>query len=107
MIMVDLYTKNDKGEFELVGVEFTGFPSNGVWIVEDGKQNCIYPFENTPEKPTPSLVSYMQYQDELQAFIWAKWKDKALSVNDVSRLSCEFFAIKSGGMKVLGEIIEG
>lgn len=93
-------------DFVEAGYEFTGFPSNGTWFVEDGKQNCIIPMGDKPTKPSPSLVSYMILQDELQKTISKAWDDKALSVRDISIIACEFFAIKAGGMKIGDEIIE-
>lgn len=104
--MLEMYKKNDNGNYELVGQEFSGWPSNGIWIVEDGKNNCIYKFDNVSEKPTPSLVSYMQYADELQEVISNEWSSKSLSVHDIARISCKFFALKAGGMKVGEDIIE-
>lgn len=104
----ELYRKNAKGKFELVGYEFTGFPSNGIWVVEDGRRNCIYPFKDAPEQPTPSLVSYMRYSNELQQHISNAWTDRErLSVMDIAEIACEFFALKAGGMKIKDEIIEG
>ncbi len=103
---MEFYKKNPIGEFELAGHEFTGFPSNGIWLVEDGKQNCIIPVDSIPEMPSPTLISYMQFQDELQNKITEIWKDKALSQRDLAIIACEFFAQKAGGMKINNELIE-
>lgn len=94
------------GKFIPVGYEFTGFPTNGVWVVEDGYNNCIWPFKDAPLIPTPSLISYMKYQTELQEYISSAWSDKQLSIRDIAALSCEFFALKAGGMKIKNTIIE-
>jgi len=98
--------KKENGKFVQVGYEFTGFPSNGTWFVEDGKQNCIIPMGDNPKIPDPILVSYMVFQDELQALISKQWENKGLSVRDISIIACEFFAVKAGGMKFIDEIIE-
>lgn len=103
--MPKLY-KLESDTFVEVGYEFTGFPSNGMWFVEDGKQNCIIPMGDKPTKPTPTLVSYMILQDELQKTISKAWEDKALSVRDISYIACEFFAMKAGAIKIKDEIIE-
>ena len=100
------YQLNKDGNYVAVGYEFTGFPSNGLWLVEDGKQNCIIQMGEKPSKPNPSLISYMIYQDELQQYITKKWEDKSLSVRDISQMACEFFALKAGAMKIKDEIIE-
>jgi len=104
---MNLYKKNDNEEYEIVGMSFTGWPSNGIWLVKDGKQNCIIPIKGIPSMPSPTLVSYMQYQDELSEHIHKKWNEKGMSVYEFSKIACEFFAIKAGGMKVLNNIIEG
>jgi len=104
--MTELYKQVD-GKFVSVGMEFTGFPVNGIWVVEDGHRNCIYQFkEPVPEMPSPALLSYMILQDELTQVIQARWKENALSVAGIANIACEFFAIKAGGLKVNGEIVE-
>jgi len=101
-----LYEQKPDGTFEEIGMEFTGFPSNGLWLVEDGKHNCIIPMGEKVSKPDKVLVSYMVLQDELQDHISTAWVDTALSVRDISKIACEFFALKAGGMKIGEEIIE-
>jgi len=100
------YQINECGNYEPVGYEFTGFPSNGLWLVEDGRQNCIIPMGEKPMKPSPALASYMALQDELQKHITEKWEDKALSTRDIAAIACEFFALRAGAMKIKDEIIE-
>lgn len=103
----ELYRKTETGEFELVGYEFCGWPANGIWLVEDNKSSCIYPFNDVPDIPSPSLVSYMKCRNELEELISDKWKKQPLSVRDVAEIACEFFAIKAGAIKTKNEIIEG
>lgn len=93
-------------EFVEAGYEFTGWPANGIWVVADSKQNCIYQFEGVANQPSPTLISYLQYQDELTRLISSKWQDKALSVSDIASIACNFFAIKAGAMVVGDTIIE-
>lgn len=102
-----LYKKNSLGEFVEVGYEFSGWPSNGTWLVKDGRNNCIIPIKGVPEMPTPSLVSYMQYQDELTDYLMDLWNSgQSISLREIARLTSEFFAIKAGGIKLKDEIIE-
>ena len=93
-------------KYQEVGYEFSGWPANGIWVVEDGKRNCIYQFGDVPEKPTPSLASYMQFQDELMKTIVKEWDTRALNARDISEIACKFFALKAGGMDIAGELIE-
>lgn len=100
------FEQDINGEFVPVGYEFTGWPSNGIWVVEDGKQNCIYQFNDVPEQPTPALVSYMRHQDDLIDTINKKWENSQLSVRDIAQIACEFFALRAGAMKIGDKIIE-
>lgn len=104
---IGIYKRTNDGNYELVGYEFSGWPANGIWVVEDGKHNCIYPFNDVPEVPTPSLISYMKFKDELEQVLTDKWRKDLLSVRDIANIACEFFAIKAGAIKTKDEIIEG
>ena len=103
----EIFKKNTQGGFESIGETFTGFPANGIWIVQDGRKNCIYPFMDVSEKPSPTLISYMQFTEELSNLISKQWTKKgSLSVNEISSIACEFFAIKAGGIKIDNSIVE-
>lgn len=104
---LEFYVKNEKGEFELFAHEFAGWPANGIWLVEDGKYNCIRQIKDVPEMPTPSLISYLKFKSELEDVISKNWKSTPLSVSDISAIACEFFALKAGAIKIKDEIIEG
>lgn len=53
----EMYIKKD-GEFVSVK-EFTGFPSNGVWLVKDGSQNLIYKLDYKDMPPfLPALKGF-------------------------------------------------
>ena len=93
--MQKFYTK-DGDKFIEAGYEFTGFPSNGVWLVEDGKQNCIVSMGDKPKYPSKEYINYMIFQDELQETISKAWDGRALSVRDISKIACDFFAEKAG-----------
>jgi len=104
---MELYIRNAEGNFEIAGYEFSGWPANGIWVVEDGKYNCIYPFKDVPEMPSPSLISYMKFKEELEEVLTDRWRKDLLSVRDIANIACEFFAIKAGAIKTKDEIIEG
>ena len=103
----EIFKKNIRGEFESIGETFTGFPSNGIWVVQDGRKSCIYPMNDVSEKPSPALASYMQFTEELSTLISKQWTEKgSLSINEISSIACEFFAIKTGGIKINETILE-
>lgn len=45
------------------GVEFTGWPANGVWLVEDGRQGRIAKLGEVPE-PAP-LAAVERHRDRI------------------------------------------
>jgi len=45
-----LYRKVGK-RYKEVGVDFEGFPANGIWLVQDGKYNCIVKLGDIPDTP--------------------------------------------------------
>jgi len=91
--------KKENGKFVKVGYEFTGFPSNGLWMVEDGKQNCLIPMGEIPKFPESNLIEFLPFKDELTSLISSKWDDKALSVSDIASIACTFFAEKAAYQK--------
>ena len=36
-----VYKKKPNGRYEELGHEFNGFPADGLWLVWDGRNNCI------------------------------------------------------------------
>ena len=60
--MTQIYKKKSNGKYEPVGHEFTGFPTNGYWVVTDGRNNLIAPLEH----PRPiNYLRFAQYQKDI------------------------------------------
>lgn len=53
--MRQYYEKLPDGTFKSIGVEFSGFPANGIWQVVDGHQNCIIQLSDNPSPTIPQL----------------------------------------------------
>ena len=87
--------KKVNGRYVEIGQEFTGFPTNGLWLVKDGIQNCLIPMGDVPEFADSRLTSHLAMKDELTDLLTEKWQEKALSVNDIAGIACKFFAKKS------------
>lgn len=59
--MTDLYKKVNN-RYQKIGVEFTGFPANGYWVVLDGTQTLLAPIEH----PRPIEANrFLQYREQL------------------------------------------
>lgn len=77
--MREYYEKLPDGTFKPIGVEFSGFPANGIWRVVDGRQNCIIPLSTNPNLPVPHLdIALFSLADEI-----AKTAPSTFSVHDL------------------------
>ena len=48
----------------------------------------------------------MQFSDELMKVIVTEWENRPLNAREIASIACEFFAIKSGAIKIDNELIE-
>ena len=62
-----MYIKRGKRYHE-IGLEFTGWPSNGIWLVLDGRQSQIIKMGDIPKDPWP-YIKLAKYQDEVADII--------------------------------------
>jgi hypothetical protein len=74
-----------------VGYEFTGFPSDGIWLVQDGRnsQTCLI---GAKERVPVFALIYRKHVNELCSLIQAANKEKPRSLYDEMILVCDFFA---------------
>jgi len=63
--------KKVNNQYEKIGYDWEGFPANGVWIVEDGSQNCIRKLQDLGTMPK-LLPGIMELQDECNKYIESK-----------------------------------
>lgn len=64
--MREYYEKLPDGTFSPVGIQFSGFPANGIWRVVDGSQNCIIKLSDNPNLPVPHLdVALLSLTDDI------------------------------------------
>lgn len=64
--MREFYEKLPDGSFRSIGLEFSGFPANGIWRVVDGHQNCIIQLSDDPNPPIPQLdVALFSLADDI------------------------------------------
>jgi len=94
----EIYVKVGK-RYKPIGHEFTGFPVDGIWLVQDGSNNCIVRLCDVPTTPKryPELALY---KDECSAYITEKAKEEgSYSISLVSKWAAEFYARKLEGSK--------
>lgn len=87
-----IYERKD-GKYHYMGHEWTGFPSDGIWLVQDGKSNmsCLIGLK---EKVSVHALPFRMHKNELANLIQKEWANKSMSINDVAKLCCDFFAEK-------------
>ena len=89
---MDYYKKNNDGTFEKVGEEFMGWPSNGVWLVENGKSNMISKLENFP-KDLPFFPAAHKHVDDCSNYIYKKiQKNNKYTLYDLAKYAAEYYA---------------
>jgi hypothetical protein len=87
------FEQDEDGKFVKVGWEFTGFPTDGIWYVKDGKQNCIERIQDAKEVAPDLRYDYLGMADDLANFLTDETKGK-VSMYELAKTACEFFAKK-------------
>lgn len=86
-----VYSRTPSGRYTEIGYGWTGFPMDGIWLVQNGKTNtsCLIGLK---EKVPIFALNYRQHELALCQHIQAKFKEGNLSLMDESRLACDFFS---------------
>jgi hypothetical protein len=77
--------------YEEIGHTWRGFPSDGIWLVQDGRRNMRCLIGLREEVPTFAL-NYRLHELELCKRIQDKFKEGNLSLMDEARICCDYFA---------------
>jgi hypothetical protein len=93
MAMGRVYKKVGKRYVE-IGMEFTGFPADGIWLVQDGRHSMTCLIGQKERVPVFAL-NYRQYVNDLCDLSQAVKKEKPMSLYDEMVLVCDFFAQKA------------
>lgn len=87
----EVFRRTPSGKYHPIGYEFTGFPMDGIWLVQNGKTNmsCLI---GLADKVPIFALNYRKHELALCQHIQAKFKEGNLSLMDEARLCCDFFA---------------
>lgn len=77
--------------YKETGIEFTGFPANGIWFVKDGSQSLMIYLDDIKENTPIPLLDYLKHKNDLADYVIEKSKN-GISINDLCKLACEYFA---------------
>lgn len=82
--------------YRKLGIEFPGFPADGIWQVMDGKRGATLLI--SPEEILPiHALAYRTHRENLARYVQAKQKEKgAYSLYDVLTWACDYFAEVAG-----------
>ena len=82
--MDKLYRKVGR-RYKEVGIEFAGFPSDGIWLVKNGmrSQMLLIGSEEIGEIPYDSLKYMKRYDDVVKLYMHKIKDDESYSINDM------------------------
>jgi hypothetical protein len=81
------------GKYLYLGHQWSGFPSDGIWLVQDGRSNmsCLI---GAKEKVPIHALPFRVWESELCKTMYDVWKHKSASLQEMARIACDFFAEK-------------
>ena len=92
----EIFTKKENGRYKHIGQEFTGFPVDGIWLVQDGTQNCIVRICDVPGMPRryPELA---MHESDCMVHVMNRAKEEGTySILGLAKWAAEFYAHKLG-----------
>ena len=94
--MNEVYEKRGR-RYVPIGYGFTGFPADGIWLVQDGRSNmtCLI---GAKERVPMLALNYRMHTEGLCRRLMMDCKDGA-SWNDIARKACDYFAELAEGRK--------
>lgn len=84
------------GKYIDIGMEFRGFPSDGIFLVQDGRSNMTCLIGSKESVPIFAL-NYRLHQNDLCRKIQEtiKKQNGMISLMDEAKVACDFFAKKA------------
>ena len=95
--MNEVYEKRGRRYIPL-GYQFTGFPADGIWLVQDGRKSmtCLI----GAKEAVPMLaLNYRIHKDGLCRRLMMDFKDKPHSWDNIAVKACDYFAELVEGKK--------
>jgi hypothetical protein len=80
-------------KYQKIGREWTGFPADGIWLVQDGmhSMSCLVGLK---ERVPIFALNYRLHEQGVADRIQAREKEvgHGLSLFDMARIACDYFA---------------
>ena len=91
--------KKVNGRYKEIGVEFRGFPMDGIWFVKDGHNNCMVRLSEIGDAP----VNILPYRQLVQEYLETNYKGN-MSISDRLIDLADFFATKANEQALMREL---
>lgn len=88
----DIYCKLPNGRYKKIGYKWEGFPADGIWLVQNGRTSarCLIGID---EKVPIFALQYRQHEQGIVDAVQNRENKKGLvSLYDIARLACDYFA---------------
>ena len=88
----EVFRRTPSGKYHPIGYEWTGFPKDGIWLVQDGTRaaSCLIGLE---ERVPIFALNYRVHEKGIVGAIQKREKEKGgLSLYDMARICCDYFA---------------
>ena len=97
--MEEVYKKKPNGRYERLGYSWTGFPADGIWLVQDGRHNQRLIIGLNEAVPIHAL-QYRMHEDGIIEAVQKRERKvgHGLSLADIVRVACDYFAHVAGGV---------
>lgn len=81
-----------KGRYRKIGYQWNGFPSNGIWLVQDGQNNTECLIGLTESVPIFAL-NYRIHKSKLaKRFVEFSRERESTSFDQLAKIACDYFA---------------
>jgi hypothetical protein len=86
-----VYRRTKSGKYEDIGIGWRGFPTDGIWLVQNGKTNMACLIGLKEQVPILAL-NYRLHEQALCERMQKEFRNKNMSLMDEARLCCDYFA---------------
>lgn len=93
-MMDQVYRKIGK-RYKPIGQEFTGFPLDGIWLVQNGRQSMSCLISSNEKVPIHAL-EYRLHARKLCLALMRRFSEVPHSWDDIAKACCDYFAEAAG-----------
>ena len=78
--------------YKEIGEEFMGFPTDGLWLVQDGRRNCITQISEIPEIPKMATMFRASMQEDIAHYIMVRLVGRSTSTYELAKIASDAVA---------------